>query len=74
MPEEHSVGNSGIEGNTRPRSIEGEGGRSSPTSATRRGRGRGPPCPMRAGSGGSQYNRVRMFVKPLGNGALSLYR
>eukprot|EP00959_Pyramimonas_sp_CCMP1952_P174464 3646113-Pyramimonas_sp.AAC.1 len=67
---ELSVGNSGLEGGTRPRSIEGGEGRSSSMIATRLERGRELPSPERVGPGCSQYSRVRMLVTPLGNGAL----
>eukprot|EP00959_Pyramimonas_sp_CCMP1952_P443410 9283163-Pyramimonas_sp.AAC.1 len=59
-----------MEGGTRPRSIEGGGGRSPSTNATRLGRGRWSSRPMRTGSGGSKYNRIRMFITPFGNSAL----
>eukprot|EP00959_Pyramimonas_sp_CCMP1952_P425964 8922274-Pyramimonas_sp.AAC.1 len=48
----------------------GGGRRSSSTVVTRLGRGRCPLFPSRAGAGGSQHSRARMFVAPLGNGAL----
>eukprot|EP00959_Pyramimonas_sp_CCMP1952_P407075 8531580-Pyramimonas_sp.AAC.1 len=54
---ELSVGNSGIEGGTRPRSIEGGGARSSLMIAARLERGRARPSPRRVGSYCSQYCR-----------------
>eukprot|EP00959_Pyramimonas_sp_CCMP1952_P397436 8327745-Pyramimonas_sp.AAC.1 len=70
LSSELSVGNSEIEGSTRPRSIKRGGRRSSPMITAHLERGRELPCPKRAGSGCPQYSRVRMLATPFGNGAL----